>query len=87
MVSIDAEEAGGAFEYKFVIPDAMTGSLKRWEAGCNRRYVAGKGEENDAVVRAFLASPAGAPFELVGSGLTEVPGGSDTHFHAHLRRR
>ncbi|MBE5023984.1 methyltransferase domain-containing protein [Olsenella sp. DSM 107455] len=43
-------------------------------------------EENDAVIRAFLASPAGAPFELVGSGLTEVPGGSDTHFHAHLRR-
>ena len=44
-------------------------------------------EENDAVVRAFLASSAGAPFELVGSGPTEVPGGSDTHFHARLRRR
>lgn len=44
-------------------------------------------EENDAVIRAFLASPAGAGFELVHSGLTEVPGGSDTHFHAHLRRR
>ncbi len=44
-------------------------------------------EENDAVIRAFLASPAGAGFKLVHSGLTEVPGGSDTHFHAHLRRR
>ena len=54
MVSIDAEEAGAAFEYKFVILDAMTGSLKMWEAGCNRRYVAGKGEENDAVVLSGL---------------------------------
>ena len=44
-------------------------------------------EENDAVVQAFLASPAGAGFELVHSGLTEVPGSSDTHFHAQLRRR
>ena len=43
-------------------------------------------EENDAVIAAFLASPSGAGFELVRSGLTEVPGGSDTHFHAHLRR-
>ena len=43
-------------------------------------------EENDAVIAAFLASPSGAGFELVRSGLTEVPGDSDTHFHAHLRR-
>ena len=43
-------------------------------------------EENDAVIAAFLASPSGAGFELVRSGLTEVPGGSDTHFHALLRR-
>ncbi len=43
-------------------------------------------EENDAVIAAFLASPSGTGFELVRSGLTEVPGGSDTHFHAHLRR-
>lgn len=43
-------------------------------------------EENDAVVQAFLASPAGAGFELVHSGLTEVPGSSDTHFHAVLSR-
>ncbi len=43
-------------------------------------------EENDAVIQAFLASPAGAGFELVHSGLTEVPDGSDTHFHAQLRR-
>ena len=40
-----------------------------------------------AVIAAFLASPSGAGFELVRAGLTEVPGGSDTHFHAHLRRR
>ncbi len=43
-------------------------------------------EENDAVIQAFLASPAGAGFELVHSGLTEVPGSSDTHFHAVLFR-
>lgn len=43
-------------------------------------------EENDAVVQAFLASLAGADFELVHSGLTEVPGSSDTHFHAVLSR-
>ena len=43
-------------------------------------------EENDAVIAAFLASPSGTGFELVRSCLTEVPGGSDTHFHAHLRR-
>ena len=43
-------------------------------------------EENDAVITAFLASPAGAGFTLERSGLTEVPGGSDTHFHARLRR-
>ena len=41
----------------------------------------------DDVIAAFLASPSGAGFELVGSGPTEVPGGSDTHFHARLRRR
>ena len=43
-------------------------------------------EENRDVVEAFLASPAGAGFELVRSGLTEHRGGSDTHFHARLRR-
>ena len=43
-------------------------------------------EENEAIVDAFLASPAGAGFELVRAGLTEVPGGSDTHFHALLAR-
>ena len=44
-------------------------------------------EENDAVVQGFLSSPAGAGFTLERSGLTEVIGGSDTHFHAHLRRQ
>ena len=44
-------------------------------------------EENDGVIQAFLASPAGAGLTLERSGLTEVPGGSDTHFHAHLHRR
>lgn len=44
-------------------------------------------EENEAVVDAFLASPAGTSFSLELAGLTEVPGGSDTHFHALLRRR
>ena len=44
-------------------------------------------EENDAVIQAFLASPDGAGLTLERSGLTEVPGGSDTHFHAHLHRR
>lgn len=43
-------------------------------------------EENEAVVQGFLASPAGAGFELVRAGLTEVPGGSDTHFHVLLAR-
>ena len=43
-------------------------------------------EENDAVIQAFLASPAGAAFELVRAALTEIPGATDTHFHAQLRR-
>ena len=43
-------------------------------------------EENDAVVQAFLASADGAGFELADSGLTAAAG-SDTHFHARLRRR
>ena len=43
-------------------------------------------EENDAVITAFRASPAGSGFTLERSGLTEVPGGSDTHFHARLCR-
>lgn len=38
-------------------------------------------EENDAVVQAFLASAAGAGFELTSSGLTEAAG-ADTHYHA-----
>ena len=41
-------------------------------------------EENDAVIEALLASPAGAGLTLVRSGLTGVAGGSDTHFHALL---
>lgn len=44
-------------------------------------------EENDAVVRAFLASPAGSGFELADARLTEAPGATDTHFRALLRRR
>ncbi len=43
-------------------------------------------EENDAVIEALLASPAGAGLTLVRSGLTGVAGGSDTHFHALLAR-
>ena len=43
-------------------------------------------EENEGVIQGFLASDAGAGFELVRAGLTEVPGGSDTHFHALLAR-
>ncbi|MBM6774821.1 transcription antitermination factor NusB [Olsenella profusa] len=44
-------------------------------------------QENDDVVRAFLASPAGVGFELVGAGLTEDRPDADTHFCARLRRR
>ncbi len=54
MVSIDAEEAGEAFEYKFVILDTSTGALKMWEGGNNRRYVAEKGAEGDAIVLSGL---------------------------------
>ena len=43
-------------------------------------------EENERVVEAFLASPAGAGFELVRAERTSWPG-ADTHFHAHLVRR
>lgn len=43
-------------------------------------------EENEHVVEAFLASPAGAGFELVRSGRTSWPN-ADTHFHAHLQSR
>ena len=42
-------------------------------------------EENERVVEAFLASPAGAAFKLERAELTSLPG-ADTHFHAHFVR-
>lgn len=42
-------------------------------------------EENERVVEAFLASPAGAGFELVRAERTAWPH-ADTHFHAHFSR-
>ena len=42
-------------------------------------------EENERVVEAFLASPAGAGFELVRAERTAWPH-ADTHFHAHISR-
>lgn len=39
MISIDLPCAGTVVEYKFVILDAATGSLKKWEEGRNRRLV------------------------------------------------
>ena len=44
-------------------------------------------EEDERVVEAFLASPAGGAFELVRSGRTSVRAGVDTHYHAELRHR
>ena len=44
-------------------------------------------EENERVVEAFLAGPAGAAFELVESGLTTGRPDVDTHFRACMRRR
>ena len=44
-------------------------------------------EEDERVVEAFLASPAGAGFELVSGARTPVRPNADTHFHAELRRR
>lgn len=44
-------------------------------------------EEDEAVVEAFLASPAGAGFELVSGARTSVRPNTDTHFHAELRLR
>lgn len=43
-------------------------------------------EEDEAVVEAFLASPAGDGFELDEARRTDLPG-ADTHFWARLRRR
>lgn len=43
-------------------------------------------EEDERVVEEFLASPAGADFELERAGRTAWPG-ADTHFHVHLVRR
>lgn len=43
-------------------------------------------EEDEDVVRGFLGSRAGAGFELVRAGRTDLPR-ADTHFHAELRRR
>lgn len=42
-------------------------------------------EEDERVVEAFLASPAGAGFELGCAERTSLPG-ADVHFHAHLTR-
>lgn len=44
-------------------------------------------EENERVVEAFLASPAGAAFELVESGLTTGRPDADMHFRACMCRR
>ena len=44
-------------------------------------------EEDERVVEAFLAGPAGQGFELVRSGRTPVRPGCDVHFHAELLRR
>ena len=44
-------------------------------------------EENERVVEAFLAGPAGVGFVLEDAGLTEALPGTDTHFCATLRRR
>lgn len=43
-------------------------------------------EEDEGVLRAFLASEAGAGFEVVRADRTDLPQ-ADTHFHAELRRR
>lgn len=43
-------------------------------------------EENERLVEAFLSSPSGACFELVGTHRTAIPG-ADRHFCATFRRR
>lgn len=43
-------------------------------------------EENERLVEAFLSSPAGARFDLVGTHRTAIPG-ADRHFCATFRRR
>lgn len=68
--------------------DLLASAAARVAAGGRLAYATCSvlSEENEAIVDAFLASPAGAGFELVRADLTEVPGGSDTHFHALLAR-
>ncbi len=43
-------------------------------------------EENERLVEAFLSSPSGARYELVGTHRTAIPG-ADRHFCATFRRR
>lgn len=43
-------------------------------------------EEDERVVDAFLAGPAGAGFELSAAARTALRPNTDTHFHAELRR-